>query len=239
MKTLSWMFFCLSPFALFCSGNGTGLILCPTFIILGFVCKWAANNRSNASKVVVKLEQKEFWKWHYYDRMRSTLANKDSICDESMAYKDKEARSWATTVCRYHNAWVPSDAAQEEIARSYGVITEQMIKENKVKKDRIQIGKYFLMSKLLLEYEDRNMRVRSRVREDMKKIKLSDHGGADDWFVKREYGKTVEEMWGSLTLEEKNEALEWAKEYEKRLIQAVRDYEEQIEFTVRPINMDF
>ena len=133
MESLSWIFFCLSPFALFCSENGSGLILCPIFIILGFVFKWAGNISVGKPKTVVKVSSSEFWEWHYKDRMRGTLAIKDNN-DAFIAYKDKEARRWATTICGYNNAWVPPEATQEQIARANGVITEAMIKERNEKK---------------------------------------------------------------------------------------------------------
>ena len=239
MESLSWIFFCLSPFALFCSEDGNGLILCPVFIILGFVFKWIGSNSSGTPTAVVKVEPQKFWEWHYKDRMRSTLAHKDTINDGLMAFKDKEARDWATTICGYHNAWVPSEATQEQIARANGVVTEQMVKERAIKKDRIQIGKYFLMNELRLKYENGNIHARRRIEEDINKIKISHHGGADDWYVKREYGKTVREMWETLSLEEKEQSKKWVKEYEEKLICAIRDYERYIELTIRPINMDF
>lgn len=239
MKSLSWLFFCLSPFALFCSEDGNGMILCPVFIILGFVFKWIGNSSSGTPTAVVKVEPQKFWEWHYKDRMRSTLAQKDSISDALMALEDKEARDWATTICGYHNAWVPPEGVQEQVARANGVITEKMIKERNEKKDRIQIGKYFLMSELLLKYENGNAHARRFIREDIRKIRISRHGGADDWYVKREYGKTVGEMWKTLSSEEKEQAEKWVKEYEEKLIKAIKDYEEHIEFTIRTVNMDF
>ena len=198
MESLSWIFFCLSPFALFCSEDGNGLILCPVFIILGFVFKWIGSNSSGTPTAVVKVEPQKFWEWHYKDRMRSTLAHKDTINDGLMAFKDKEARDWATTICGYHNAWVPPEATQEQIARANGIVTEQMVKERAIKKDRIQIGKYFLMNELRLKYENGNIHARRKIEEDIKKIKISHHGGADDGYVKREYGKTVREMWKTI-----------------------------------------
>ena len=239
MESLSWLFFCLSPFALFCSENGNGLVLCPVFILLGFVFKFIGSNSGGTPKVVVKVKPQEFWEWHYKDRMRATLAQKDTINDGLMALKDKEARSWATTICGYHNAWVPPEYTQEQIARTNGAITEKMIKENTVKKDRIQIGKYFLMCELKLKYEGVSWRARKEIEKDMKKIKLSRHSGADDWYVKQEYGKTVTEMWKILSSEEKEQAEKWIKEYEEKLIQLVQDYENHAEITIRSVKMDF
>ena len=240
MEYLSWFFFCLSPFALFCSEDGTGLLLFPVFIAIGFAFRWAAKNIGSSSTVVVKIEPQNFWEWHYKDRMSSTLAQKDSINDELMAHWDKEARSWATTICGYHNAPVPSEAKQEQIARSNGVITDKMVKEKEIKKDRIQIGKYFLMSELKLKYDTvRTWNTRKVIENDMRKIKISHHSGADDWYVKREYGKTVREMWATLSFEERKQAEMWVKEYESKLTRAIQDYESHKNLRVRPVEMDF
>lgn len=238
MEGLSWIFFCLSPFALFCSESGNGMILCPVFIILGFIFKYAGSIGSTP-RATVKVEPQKFWEWHYKDRMRSTFAEKDSIGEHLMSYRDKEARHWATTICGYHNALVPPEGKQEQIARACGVITEQMIKEKTIKKDRIQIGKYFLMDRLLFKYEDGDIQATRRIKEDMKKITISHHAGADDWYVKSEYGITGRDMWKDLSAEEKEQVVEWVKEYEQKLIEAIRYYKSNIEFVIQPIDMDY
>ena len=97
MESLSWFFFCLAPFALFCSESGAGFILCPACIILGFIFKYAKIGEK--PKLVVKVAQHEFWEWHYNNRIANDIANKDSIGDRMMAIKDIEARNWATTIC--------------------------------------------------------------------------------------------------------------------------------------------
>lgn len=238
MEFLSWLFFCLSPFALFCTENGGGLILCPVFIILGFIFKCAGNNDEGGA--VVKIEPQKFWEWHYKDRISSTLVRKDTISDELMALKDKEARSWATTICGYHNAWVPPENTQEQIARANGVITEKMVKANTVKKDMVQIGKYFLMCELKLKYDNaKTWRMTREIEKDMRKIELSKYKGADDWWVNRAYGKTVREVWNTLSPEEKEQAEKWVKEYEEKLIRAVKDCEEHNAYMIRPVKMDF
>lgn len=238
MESLSWIFFCLSPFALFCSENGNGLILCPIFIILGFVFKYVGNNGGGGA--TVKIDPNEFWEWHYKDRIRSTLAQKDTISDGLMALRDKEARRWATTICGYHNAWVPPENVQEQIARENGVITEKMVKEKNEKIDRIQIGKSFLMCKLKLKYDrPKTWHTKKEIENDMRKIKLSNDDIAEDWFVERKYGKTVAEIWEVLSLEEKQQAEKWIEEYEEKLILAIQDYEKNKEFSIRHVKMDF
>ena len=149
---LSTIFFILTPFGFFCTGNGTGLITGPLFLILGFVFKWIESNSGGTPTATVKVEPQKFWEWHYKDRMRSMYVQKDLGDEGKMAIHDREARQWATTICGYHNAWVPPETKQEQIARENGVVTEKMIKERKEKKDRIQIAKYFLMVRLEEKY---------------------------------------------------------------------------------------
>ena len=233
MESLSWIFFCLSPFALFCSEDGNGIILCPVFIILGFICRWIGNNGTGTPTAVVKIEPKEFWEWHYKDRMRSTLAQKDSINDGLIALKDKEARQWATSICGYHNAWVPPESTQEQIARASGVVTERMVKERKAKKDRVQIGKYFLMNELEEKYGSTKIGKGGRenccfpssyIEEDKDRIMSSDDRHISDYWTKIKYNKTIREMWESLSDEEKNQAAKWVNEYEEKLIKLCNEY---------------
>lgn len=233
MKFLSWLFFCLSPFALFCSENGSGLILCPIFVILGFIFKYAGSRVDGTPTATVKVEPQKFWEWHYKDRISSTLAQKDSISDGLMALKDKEARDWATTICGYHNAWVPPEGTQEQIARANGVITEKMVKANKTNKDRIQIGKYFLMNELEEKYRSTKIGKGGRenccfpstyIEEDKDKINSSDGRFISDYWTKSKYNKSISEIWGSLSEEEKNQATKWIEEYEEKLIKQCNEY---------------
>ena len=235
MESLSWIFFCLSPFALFCSEGGNGLILCPVFIILGFVFKWIGNNSGGTPTAVVKVEPTEFWEWHYKDRMRSTIAQKDTISDELMAYNDKEARDWATTICGYHNAWVPPEGKQEQIARANGVITEKMIKARNENKDRIQVGKYVLMNELMEKYDTTRVGKggmspcyypKSRIKKDIDKIKTSNDRYITEYWAYDKYKKSIKEIWNSLSEEEKNQSTRWVEEYERRLIHMAREYVE-------------
>ena len=227
MEGLSWIFFCLSPFALFCSEDGNGLILCPVFIILGFIFKYAGSNSSGTARAVVKVEPQKFWEWHYKDRMRSTLAQKDSINDGLLALKDEEARSWATTICGYHNAWVPPESTQEQIARANGVITKIMIKERNEKKDRIQVGKYILMNELMKKYDTtrvskgvRNLYYypKMRIKKDLDKIQTSNNRYITEYWAYDKYKKSIKEIWNSLSEEEKSQVTRWVEEYERQLI---------------------
>ena len=234
MEGLSWIFFCLSPFALFCTGDGNGLIMCPVFIILGFVFRWLENTGCGTSKPVVKIEPQKFWEWHYKDRMRSTLAEKDSISEGLMALKDKEARDWATTICGYHNVWVPPEARQEQIARSNGVITEKMIKDRNAKKDKIQIGKYFLLKELENKYYGKRFGKSGRgercyfpwttIKDDCRKIKLSNGRPVSGSMIEYDYKMSIRSIWDSLSEQEKAQATIWSKKYEERLLKQVNDY---------------
>lgn len=227
MESLSWIFFCLSPFALFCSEDGNGLILCPTFIILGFVFKWIGNVSIGASKNVVKVKPSEFWECHYKRFISSTLAQKETIGDYLMSYKDKEARDHATTMCRYHNAWIPPEVTQEQIARASGVITEQMVEE----KDRIQFGKYYLMGKTIKFFEEGmetcdvvtiEWRELSRIVEELKHLRneITYVGirSISEFKFKEKFGTyEADEVWNTvLSQKERSEAKKWAKEYMER-----------------------
>lgn len=232
MKYLSWMFFCLSPFVLFCSENGAGLILCPVFIALGFIFKNAGNN-AGGGRTIVEIEPQKFWEWHYKDRMRNSLAQKDTIRAELMALNDQEARRWATSICGYHNAPVPSEGVQEQIARANGVVTETMIKERNKKKDRIQVGKYILMNELKnkcdkIKVKD-SLRRRyyypaMRIKKDIDKINSSNNRGITEYWAHDKYKKTIKEIWNSLSEEEKKQAAIWVEEYKSQLINVMREY---------------
>ena len=235
MEYLSWLFFCLSPFALFCSENGNGLILCPIFIILGFVFKYAGNNSGGGT--TVKVEPHEFWEWHYKNRMRATLIEKDSINDGLMALKDQEARRWATSICGYHNAPIPTEERQEQIARSNGVVTEKMIKERNEKKDRMQVGKYVLMNELLEKYNT-TYYPKSRIKKDIDKIQTSNDRYITEYWAYDKYKKSIREIWDSLSKEEKNQAAKWVEEYEEKLISAINTYTNGELYNV-DIKMDF
>lgn len=257
METLSWMFFCLSPFALFCSEDGTGLILCPVFIILGFIFKALGNKTKRESyidsegkrkyyrikkdkqgntQVIFEVDPSEFWEWHYKDRMRSTLAQKDSIGDGLMASRDQEARQWATTICGYHNAPVPPEAKQEQIARSNGVITKQIVKERAVEKDKIQVGKYLLMNELMKKHSATRVGIggrnlcycpQTRIKRDIDKIKTSNNSYITEYWAYNKYKKSVKEIWDGLSEEEKSQAARWVEEYERRLMNVAREYVEK------------
>jgi hypothetical protein len=63
------------------------------------------------------------------------------------------------------------------------------------------------MNELKSKYDGtKTWRMRKEIENDMRKIELSKHKGADDWWVNQAYGKTVSEMWKTLSLEEKEQA---------------------------------
>ena len=258
MKFLSWFCFCLSPVVLFCSADGNGLILCPICIILGFVFKWIGNKTEKISytdsegkkvsyklksepngdlKVIFKVEPHKLWEWHYKDRIMIALAKKDSISDELMALKDKEARSWATTVCSHRNVWVPPEATQEQIARSVGVVTDQMVKERAVNKDRIQIGKYFLLKELEEKYYGKRFGNNERgercyfpwirIKDARYKIRLSNGSTINEKLVEYDYKMSIKEIWDNLSEQEKFQTTKWVKEYEEKLLKLVNIYIEK------------
>lgn len=219
MHYLSWLFFCLSPFALFCSEDGNGLILCPVFIILGFVFKWLENNSGGGQKAVVKIEPQKFWEWHYKNAMRNTLADKE-VGRDLMSAKDQDARDWATTVCRYHNTWIPPEEKQEQIAREYGVITKKMIKEEEDEWDRLQAGKCYLLEKFKEENKSEFVGMPNiYLSKDIEALKFINGGGVSGFSTYCRFGKDAQVMWDAeLTEDEKTKAQEWMKEYKSRFL---------------------
>lgn len=223
MKVLSSTFFITAPLALFCSDNGTGIILCPVFIILGFVFRWI----DEAMHPVTKIDPSKFWEWHYNDRMRKTLSQKDTVGDRFIAARDQEARQWATTLCRCNSVWIPPESTQEEIARATGIITEKIIKG----KDKIQFGKYYAMDKAIqcLEKENKANRSNSqkwfevlRYIDTLKQLrdKITYVGFGDVCYttmigLKRKFGVDNEsEVWEKvLCRTERQQAEDWVRAY--------------------------
>ena len=271
MKFLSSLFFILSPFALFCSPNGTGLLLCPGFIVLGFVFaskaegtktekfsrvdengkqhdyKIVTNKQGYVTKVVEQVPGHKFWEWHYKDAMIKAEIRNGKMDEWKIAIEDKQARQWATTVCRAHSAWVPPVEWQEKIARENGFVTEKTLKEREVQRDRVQIGKYFLMKELLEKYGHREIRKdgsdkhyypRLRIQEDIDKIKMSGNSYVCEYYVMSKFNKSIIDMWNSLSKEEKAQSSKWVDKYEKQLMRMVDAYLDGKCYDV-VVNIDF
>ena len=241
MEFLSLLFFCLSPFALFCSDNGTGLLLCPIFILVGFIFKWIGSLNISLPKREIDVEkEKRFWEIHYKDAIAPALKDikplldKDSsLRDIAIACRDRKAREWATWVCRCNNAWIPPFYMQEQIARENGVITEQVVKERAIQRDRIQIGKYYLMRELenkhgrkifKSETTKRQQYVGDIIKKSYQKLELSDGCPVTDGAIKIDYNTTASEMWLSLSEEEKKLSEINVKKFEEELLKKLDDY---------------
>ena len=216
MESLSWIFFCLTPFGFFCTENGTGLITGTVFLILGFVFKWLGKNGGETPTAKVKVEPQKFWEWHYMDSI-----NNGGI--------DQNARTWATTVARAHSCPIPSDAEQERIARKNGIITEQMKYDEQDKWNRIQVAKYRLMNDLYEKYKAKGRITSSDYvsgrtgRQCCPYFYIESSMSALKGFIK--VNRWNKDPWNSVISEsEKAEAKKWITEYEERLIREVNDY---------------
>ena len=75
MSGLSFVFFCVAPFALFCSEDGNGMILCAIYLILGSLCKWIENG---GLKPKVYIEPKDWWECNYRQNMAQGRGHKAS-----------------------------------------------------------------------------------------------------------------------------------------------------------------
>ena len=232
MESLSWIFFCLTPFGFFCTENGTGLITGTVFLILGFVFKWLGNNSGGEPTAKVKVEPQKFWECHYMDSI-----NGGGI--------DQNARTWATTVARAHNCPIPSEAEQERIARRNGIVTEKMKQQEKDKWDRIQVGKCYLMQELEKKYKnnfaqkiDENNSNKNRrmaypslyIEASTRALQFDDIGTnyVAGYNTFHRFKKNVDEMWNTeLSFNEKVEAKKWVEEYENRMLKEINDYIEK------------
>ena len=217
MTFFSTIFFFAAPFALFCSGGGNGLILCPTFIILGFMCRWLGSG--NIGKPKLKVSPNEFWETNY----GISLAK---------GSKDEDARIWATTMCRINSCRIPTDEEQEEIARKRGVVTEAMKKEKTDPIDRLQFGKYYALNKERDRWRTRAKEVPGEYFEYLGILNEIDdclqhikYTGFDDFVstlffcVEKKFGvKDADVMWNDVLLEnERAEAERWVKECIERI----------------------
>ena len=215
MEYLSWLFFSISPFALFCSEDGNGLILCPVFVVLGFICKWAANQSRKKPRGIVKLEPQEYWEWHFKQRLNEKIhPNLNSTNTPEMA------RDWANQMCIYHGVGYPSDERFEQICKEMGLKTKKVKDNEDEEYDRIQSGKYYLLDRF--EKIPRTPWDRINIiKMEKKKLYFKKTGhcyGVGDIQIWSRFNKDTDEMWNVLTQEERDEATKWFEEWKNNAI---------------------
>lgn len=233
MAYFSWLFFCIAPFALFCSGGGTGIIVCPVFILLGVLCRWIANGgieRANTPK----LSNNEFWEITFIKRYRS-MKNSD--------YKDfpdymaaEEAKGWADYITDCQGGYPVSAEKYEEIAKKYGIVTKKEYEIDAHRWDRVQMMKYYLMKKLSDKYRGIHKSkglIPSSIIDDEKDALYRANGyenvsyyGTPIYVNGKEYKPYYfdEELIKFIPQDEIEEAQKWVDEYEQRLIKEMDDY---------------
>lgn len=133
MKDIGVIFFIMTPFGYLCTRNNTGLITGTIFLILGLVCyNW---DKIADDTPTIKIPNNEFWEYHYKDAVDSR--------------GDTGARDWATTICGYHNAWVPPESRQEQIAQQVlhpkGIKTDVEKRRIEDRIDRLQFAKWYTL----------------------------------------------------------------------------------------------
>ena len=227
MEFLASMFFIMSPFVLFCSESGNGLILAPICLILGFVCKWIDEGGLEPKN---KVQPKDWWAENYKQEVARLLHSGA----KGNPYTDKQARKFADYITRINKCPMPSDEEKERIAKDFGIVTEKMKKEENIKHDRIQIGKYFLLKELREKYHGKRFGNNGRgerccypwtiIKDDLYKIRLSDGHSINEAWIELDYKKTLREIWDGLSEQEKEQATKWIKEYEERMLKQIEDY---------------
>ena len=216
MSFLGTMFFILTPFGFFCTENGTGLITGTIFLILGVVCKWIGEGGTESK---IKIEPQDFWDFHY----RSGLAN---------GLHDRDARKTADAIARMNNCPIPSEEQKEKTAKSMGIVTDKMKQDEENRFNRIQVGKYYLMTELKEKYKmekiEKNKRFKSKwLCIDYERSRLFFKGTftpISEYLVEYRLGMSIAEVWNSLLPKEKKEAQDWVNEYETRLCKEIHDY---------------
>lgn len=230
---MSTIFFILTPFGLFCTENGTGLIVAPIFLILGFICKWIENGgfeKINTSKV----SSEEFWTIHFLDRYYS-LKKSGMVC------ATEEAKGWADEVTKFNGGCPVSDEKFEQIAKEHGIVTKKEQKTTEDIFDRIQFGKYYLLGKLKEKYK--NMSIVDKegkwaiiswshpqyipIEEliDASQQALSFVGIGNNLTklnIFDKYKKEDDDIWITLSPREKEIAQAWVSEYEDRLVNEIK-----------------
>lgn len=212
---MSWFFFILTPFGFFCAENGTGLITGTVFLILGFICKWIENGGLEPK---IKVEPKDWWETNYRINMAQGRGHEAS-------------KGIADDTTRWNHCPMPSEEEKERIAKSLGVVTEKSKQDIREHWDRVQVGKYYLMTELIEKYEKYHWNVTKLYPLPVEYIKASRNalefvwdGRVGGFLTFSRFKKNDEEMWNSLSTEEKNEAREWVREYEERFVKEINDY---------------
>ena len=229
---LSTMFFILTPFGFFCTGNGTGLITGPVFLIIGFILKWVEEGGiERASRP--KVSSEEFWTIQF-------LQHYNTWKDVKEAHNTAEgSKSWADQVTRANGGIPVSDERFEQIAKENGITTRKMQFANRARFNRIQLGKYYLMGKLIEKYKDwKKEPVKNSEYKFAEPVRYIEASRKALKFATWTYGLTAEERkvvdygftenneegFNKLSVEEKSVAEKWVSEYEARFLEEVHSY---------------
>lgn len=195
MEFLSTMFFILTPFGLFCTGNGTGLITGTVFLLLGFLFRWIADGgleRATATKV----SSETFWRMHFTNRYYGSGNVTENLNRPYISPED--AKGWADDVTRANGGIPPSDERFEEIAKELGIETRKARLE-KLRNDRLyalavfsvldDVKEQFLKELKPNQHEER--RVLDQLYWTMfQKLRTTPNGSRITWIeVKNEGGK--------------------------------------------------
>lgn len=230
MDYLGTMFFILTPFGFFCTENGTGFIVGPLFLILGFLCKWVANGGcQDLTTPKVRVTPEEFWIAHF----KSHYNNWKDV--KYIGNAAENARKWANDVARAHDITPPSNERYEEIAKELGYETlkayRKRVDDYKRQYNRLQSGKSYLMLKLYERYRASEpyyflAKKIEKAREEIcfynssiPAIGYSVFSRFKELFNEDNKDLDSEEvLWLDLTKEEKEEAQKWVDEYEEKFL---------------------
>lgn len=223
MSSIGTMFFILAPFGFFCTENGTGLITGAVFLILGFVFKWIGNGGLEPK---IKVNPKDWWETNYR-------------LNHAQGRGEETARNIADYTTRSNGFPMPSEEEKERIAKSMGIKTRKMEQDETDRYDRIQVGKYYLITELMEKYKNVTIKEREDgsplrtmrwcylefyIKYEQKNLKFARDGSVGGYNTCHRFKKNDVEIWNSLSSDERNEAMCWVAEYEERLLKEVNDY---------------
>ena len=217
MGYLSFMFFALSPFALFCSEDGNGIILFPVFLILGAICKWIANDGINEARKP-KVSSEEFWTIHFLNHYNSWKG------EEKANVTAENSKSWADQVARANGCVPPTDERYEQIAKEHGIKTRKVKQVEEDRWNRVQVEKYRLMEELEKKYGWIGFRSKDKKRTYCPRLCIKPSKQALKGFIKVDPLRNKDPWTAILSEDEKMEAKKWIEEYEERLLREMNDY---------------
>ena len=212
-----------SPFALFCSG--CGLVLCPVFIVLGLILKYIGVDYTGTTE---RIRREDYWKWLFDKKIKDR-----KITDYQQL---KQIFDHCDNCADFNRMPKPTKQEKEELAKSFGVITQSIQDEVMKKRDRIQVAKYCLMGELAEKYSGVIIREKAHRNRCFKADRFIDR---DRMHIKMSKGEIffnhitvdgrkyeIEKIWNNTSKKERKVAQKFVEEYEAKFLELADNFVE-------------